>query len=74
MIRQQPEVHDTFATEELALLRSKSGPEALRLRVRELSEHGVSLRNIVRKDKPLGRVICSDRAKVRHDRRLHTEK
>ena len=28
MIRQQPEVHDTFASEELVLLRSKSDPEA----------------------------------------------
>ena len=28
MIRQQPKVHDTFASEELVLLQSKSGPEA----------------------------------------------
>ena len=28
MIRQQPEVHDTFVSEELVLLQSKSGPEA----------------------------------------------
>ena len=28
MIRQQLEVHDTFALEELVLLQSKSGPEA----------------------------------------------
>ena len=44
------------------------------LRVRELSEHGFSLRNRVRKDKSSGRVICSDRAKACHDRRLHIEK
>ena len=46
----------------------------LTLRESELSEHGFSLRNRVRKDSPSGRVICSDRAKVRHDRQLHIEK
>ena len=44
------------------------------LRESELSEHGFSLRNHVRKDKSSGRVICSDRAKACHDRRLHINK
>ena len=47
---------------------------SLTLRESELSEHGFSLRNHVRKDKSSGRVICSDRAKACHDRRLHNEK
>ena len=44
------------------------------LRESELSEHGFSLRNRVRKDESSGRVICSDRAKACHDRRLHIVK
>ena len=39
-----------------------------------MSEHGFSLQNRVRKYNQSSRVICSDRAKVRHDRRLHIEK
>ena len=72
LIRQQPKVHDTFASEELEAKVARR--HSFTLRENELSEHGFSLRNHVRKDKSSGRVICSDRAKACHDRRLHIEK
>ena len=63
MIRQQPEVHNTFASGGFLLLRSKSEPGGTLYNsgICELAQRQAVF---VRKDKTSGRAIKSDRAKV----------
>ena len=63
MIRQQPEVHNTFALGGFLLLRSKSGPGST-LYHYGLCELAQRQAVSVRKNKPPDRAIKSDRAKV----------